>query len=75
MPASPPPAVSRGLTPSRNEMQLKCPERSAESRGTYRKCLHAWQSDDTAKEEHTETRQRRMNSVLFSFSTFILLDR
>lgn len=68
-----PPAVSQGLTPSRNEMQLKCPKRSDESRGTYRRCMHAWQRDDTVKDDHTETRQRRTNLVLFSFSTFIFI--
>lgn len=34
------PPISQGLTPSRNEMQLKCPRRGAESRGTHRTCTH-----------------------------------
>jgi len=71
MPGVPP--VSQGLTARRNEMQLKWPQRRAGSSGTYRKHTHAWQRDDSVKDEHTETRQRRMNSALFSFSTFIFI--
>lgn len=67
------PHVSQGLTRSRNEMQLQCPKRSAEGRSTHRKCMHAWQRDDTVMDEHAETRQRGMSSVLFPFSTFIFI--
>lgn len=67
------PHVSQGLTRSRNEMQLRRPKSSAESRGRHQKHMHAQQRDDTVMDEHAETRQRRMSSVLFPFSTFIFI--